>query len=95
MTVLDYWLVVSLPLLSALALSCLFSRRRILSYVGQVVLTQVYTIRGTKGKLIQGPRWQWPNGQIVDKFLSAKQCSFQWQQFGDVYLIWAFTIPEM
>jgi gliotoxin/aspirochlorine/mycotoxins biosynthesis cytochrome P450 monooxygenase len=95
MTVLDYWSVISLPLLSALAISCFLSRQRILSYVGQVVLSHLHAIRDTKGKSIQGPWWQWPNGQIVDKFLSAKQCSFQWQQFGDIYLIWAFNIPEM
>ncbi|KAB8070356.1 cytochrome P450 monooxygenase GliC2 [Aspergillus leporis] len=48
-----------------------------------------------KKKTIRGPLWQWPNGQIVDKFLLAKQCSFQWQRYGPVYRIWAFATPEI
>jgi hypothetical protein len=86
--------LITLLVLSFLS-SYLLSPRRVLSHIGQFVLARVYTIWDVNRKTIRGPLWQWPNGQIVDKFLLAKQCSFQWQRYGPVYRIWAFATPEM
>ncbi|EFE40549.1 hypothetical protein TRV_04715, partial [Trichophyton verrucosum HKI 0517] len=42
-----------------------------------------------------GPRYKFPNGQMVDKFLDVKNKSWEWEKkYGKTYRIWAATIPE-
>ncbi|KAK8931507.1 Cytochrome P450 monooxygenase sirC [Metarhizium anisopliae] len=88
-----------LPLATIALLVCLLSRQRVrvrvLSWVGQAVLPHSHPIRDSRGKPIQGPPWQWPDGQMVDKFLAARQCSLRWHRYGPVYRIWASAISEL
>lgn len=58
-------------------------------------LKLINPVRHDAGKPLLGPRWQWPDGQIIDKFLRGKQRSSEWQKYGSVYRIWSASIPEI
>ncbi|EFQ96923.1 cytochrome P450 monooxygenase GliC2 [Nannizzia gypsea CBS 118893] len=60
-------------------------------------LTSIHRIYDESGKRVMtGPRYQFPNGQMVDKFLNAKNKSWEWEEkYGKTYRIWAANIPEV
>ncbi|KZF23923.1 cytochrome P450 [Xylona heveae TC161] len=59
------------------------------------ILSFIYPIRNARGESIAGPRWKWPNGQCIEKFLDGRECSRVWSRYGAVYRVWAGTIPEV
>lgn len=63
----------------------------------QAFSTCTHRIYDATGKRVMtGPRYKFPNGQMVDKFLDAKNKSWEWEKkYGKTYRIWAATIPEV
>lgn len=47
------------------------------------------------GKQISGPRWQYPNGTVFERFVNGRVNSEKWRKYGPVYRIWSGTHPEM
>ncbi|KAF2869630.1 cytochrome P450 [Massariosphaeria phaeospora] len=59
------------------------------------ILSIVYPIRDQWGHSVLGPKWAWPNGNIMSKFLDGRASSDTWIKFGSVYRVWAGGIPEI
>ena len=61
------------------------------------ILSTIYRIPATDRKRsMPGPAYTFPNGQMIDKFLSAKAKSWEWgEKYGKTYRIWAASIPEV
>lgn len=55
----------------------------------------IYPIKNDEGEAIQGPSWQWLDGQCLEKFLDGRNASQVWRQHGPVYRIWSGFSPEM
>ncbi|KAI0469850.1 cytochrome P450 monooxygenase GliC2 [Xylariaceae sp. FL0804] len=49
--------------------------------------------RGSKP--ISGPKWQYPNGNVLERFINGRPNSEKWQKYGPVYRIWAGPHPEI
>ena len=48
-----------------------------------------------RGKQISGPKWQFPNGTVFERFVNGRANSEKWQRYGPVYRIWSGPHPEM
>ncbi|KAG6039050.1 hypothetical protein E4U19_007548 [Claviceps sp. Clav32 group G5] len=59
------------------------------------LLQALNPVHDSLGKGIAGPRWQYLNGQTLDKFLNGREKVQEWQKYGSVYRIWAGTTPEI
>ncbi|EFY94492.2 Cytochrome P450 CYP5334A1 [Metarhizium robertsii ARSEF 23] len=60
------------------------------------VLSKLYSGTLSQGKQISGPKWQFPNGQIFDKFVNGRAKSDEWiKKFGNVYRVWGGCSPEI
>lgn len=47
------------------------------------------------GKTVTGPKWQFPNGSLIQRFIDGRGASEEWQKYGTVYRIWNGPHPEM
>ncbi|EZF30492.1 Cytochrome P450 oxidoreductase [Trichophyton interdigitale] len=75
----------------------LLSPNEIAGVLVNAFLTTTHRIYDATGKReMTGPQYRFPNGQMVDKFLDAKNKSWEWEKkYGKTYRIWAATIPEV
>ncbi|KAL2751984.1 hypothetical protein ACRALDRAFT_1058816 [Sodiomyces alcalophilus JCM 7366] len=49
-----------------------------------------------EGRKVSGPAWQFPNGQIIDKFANGRAKSDEWRKkYGAVYRVWGGLSPEI
>ena len=48
-----------------------------------------------QSKQISGPKWQFPNGTVIERFVNGRVNSKRWQKYGAVYRIWSGPHPEM
>lgn len=68
----------------------------ILETVVQNVLSAVRPGTLPGGRRVSGPKWQFPNGHIIDKFVSGRAKSDEWRQkYGNVYRVWGGIAPEI
>ncbi|KAI1194822.1 cytochrome P450 monooxygenase GliC2 [Nemania serpens] len=49
----------------------------------------------SQGKQVSGPKWKFPNGSLLQRFLDGRTCSERWQSYGPVYRIWSGLRPEI
>ncbi|KAF3766641.1 cytochrome P450 monooxygenase GliC2 [Cryphonectria parasitica EP155] len=49
----------------------------------------------SKGKQISGPKWQYPNGTVIERFINGRANSEKWRKYGPVYRVWNGTHPEI
>ncbi|CRL17417.1 Cytochrome P450 [Penicillium camemberti] len=49
----------------------------------------------SQGKPISGPKWEFPNGTVIERFLNGRVNSEKWRQYGPVYRIWSGPHPEI
>jgi len=61
----------------------------------QTILIWLHPVTNDFGDAIPSTQWQWPDGQMIDKFLHGRQRSDEWQVLGSVYRIWSGMRPEM
>ncbi|KAM5430307.1 hypothetical protein McanMca71_007334 [Microsporum canis] len=102
-TTMDFLPVPLIPLSIGVAVlvvtlvALLVSPGEIADAVFNAFLTSTHSIYDTSGKkAMTGPPYKFPNGQMVDKFLDAKNKSWEWEEkYGKTYRIWAATIPEV
>ncbi|KAK3373150.1 cytochrome P450 monooxygenase GliC2 [Lasiosphaeria ovina] len=47
------------------------------------------------GKPVSGPKWQFPNGAILQRFIDGRASSESWRKYGAVYRIWSGPYPEI
>ncbi|KAK3988694.1 cholesterol 24-hydroxylase [Cladorrhinum sp. PSN332] len=47
------------------------------------------------GKPVSGPKWQFPNGSLIERFIDGRGASEKWQKYGKVYQIWNGPYPEV
>ncbi|KAI1824155.1 cytochrome P450 monooxygenase GliC2 [Xylaria intraflava] len=48
-----------------------------------------------EGKQISGPKWRFPNGNVVERFTDGRANSELWQRYGPVYRLWSGFNPEI
>lgn len=72
-----------------------FFKAKLTATASQKLLQALNPVHDSLGKGISGPRWQYLNGQTLDKFLDGRKKVQEWQKYGPVYRIWAGTTPEM
>ncbi|KAA8619666.1 Cytochrome P450 [Pyrenophora tritici-repentis] len=85
-------------LLSFASLYCLFHFRgkQVFETFVSLLLPRINSGVLRAGKQISGPKWQYPNGSVVDRFLNGREVSEKWQnQYGPVYLVWSGPHPEI
>nr|BAZ95825.1 P450 cpaC [Curvularia pallescens] len=85
-------------LLSFASFCCLlhFRGKQILETVLSLVLPRVNSGVYRAGKQISGPKWQYPNGSVIERFINGGEVSEQWQKkYGPVYRVWSGTHPEI
>ncbi|KAL4908841.1 hypothetical protein BDW74DRAFT_165571 [Aspergillus multicolor] len=71
--------------------------RKVLDTVLNGYLSLRHRIPAASGRgYMPGPAYAFPNGQMVEKFLSARAKSWEWEaEYGKTYRIWAADIPEV
>lgn len=63
--------------------------------VVSVLLTRFNSGVLHSGKQISGPRWEYPNGTVIERFANGRVNSEKWQKYGPVYRVWSGGHPEM
>ncbi|KAI0172764.1 cytochrome P450 monooxygenase GliC2 [Hypoxylon sp. FL1284] len=48
-----------------------------------------------KGKQISGPKWELPNGTVIERFVNGRANSEKWRKYGPVYRVWSGPHPEI
>ncbi|KXX75965.1 Cholesterol 24-hydroxylase [Madurella mycetomatis] len=93
MSALD-WVLFALPF-AGLYLATRFYGVWILETVTSWVLETFNSGVLRSGKQISGPRWQYPNGTVFERFVNGRANSEKWRKYGPVYRIWSGTHPEI
>ncbi|KAI0111118.1 cytochrome P450 monooxygenase GliC2 [Nemania sp. FL0031] len=44
---------------------------------------------------VSGPKWRFPNGNVVERFTNGRAKSEEWQKYGPVYRVWSGFNPEI
>ncbi|KAI8942364.1 hypothetical protein NX059_000439 [Plenodomus lindquistii] len=77
---------------------CVFRFRgiQVLETILSLALPRVNSGVLRAGKQISGPKWQYPNGSVVERFLKGREVSGQWpKKYGPVYRVWSGPHPEI
>ncbi|KAJ0120705.1 cytochrome p450 monooxygenase 2 [Diaporthe amygdali] len=71
--------------------------RRILDLVCNALLSRIHYVPSLDGgKNIKGPPFTFWDGQMTEKFLCARERSYEWQaKYGSIYRIWVGPNPEV
>ncbi|CEJ81071.1 hypothetical protein VHEMI01221 [[Torrubiella] hemipterigena] len=92
--VLLYFAAVALPA-AVLYLVFRFSGLWLFEAVTTVILRVLNPGVLSSGKQVSGPRWQYPNGTVIERFLNGRENSEKWQKYGPVYRVWSGPHPEI
>nr|ARP51717.1 cytochrome P450 [Phyllosticta cirsii] len=44
---------------------------------------------------VSGPKWKFPNGLIIERFINGRLSSEKWREYGPVYRLWSGLRPEI
>ncbi|KAJ8122072.1 hypothetical protein ONZ43_g1644 [Nemania bipapillata] len=47
------------------------------------------------GEQVSGPKWRFPNGNVVERFTNGRAKSEEWRKYGPVYRVWSGFNPEI
>ncbi|KAH8593316.1 cytochrome P450 monooxygenase GliC2 [Bisporella sp. PMI_857] len=92
-----FQLKIGLFAFSLAAVTLLLTKTRILDVVLNAWLNFVYKFTSEDStRSMKGPEYKFPNGNMQEKFLQARQKSVEWEaQYGPVYRIWMGMNPEV